>query len=507
MTILIKSLRTTRIKCIKGMKKKLLLSTSMTVFAIILSCVVFSACSKDSDPVLYTNTTSVTIEADGTVNTGNVTVTAEHTDYTVTVTSGNSWLRANKNGTAISISADQNTDATSRKGTIQVTSTTNSTLNATIEVTQNGAEPSITVNGTTSSDGTEFPGMFDSGKSGIDYRQTFTVKSNVEWRLSNKPDWLNVSQTSGKGEVELSIYPTSENMSSSSRTASLTLQATSASASATINISQTGYYKVVYVRPENTVALYDRICWEYTATSNVNKFQYIILSEREYNRMTDRELLAELQKTEELKYADDYLSFSAYDSHNNRITYSSTYYIVTVAYDENDNVGEMQKVKVTTPAYLDATNDAWVNFDNATYGSAGFKFETIKEGYCNTYHLIYGLADQVYNHALYAFEINYYLKYKKKHWFADALNMEIVTDYPNNHTFTYTTSNFSRLPVIVAYGWGVFKDGTLSSDLVGMQYDTSSSSAKQMRASRNINTSERGIVKRSDILKAASKKR
>ena len=57
--------------------------------------------------------------------------------------------------------------------------------------------------------------------------------------------------------------------------------------------------------------------------------------------------------------------------------------------------------------------------------------------------------------------------------------MEIVTDYPNNHTFTYSTTLLSYIPICFAYGWGVFKDGKLSSDLVGFQWDTSKENARR----------------------------
>ena len=140
----------------------------------------------------------------------------------------------------------------------------------------------------------------------------------------------------------------------------------------------------------------------------------------------------------------------------------------------------MKKTKIKTPAYLNADNDAWVNFDNVQANmSQGFWFDAIKEGYCNTYHLIYGIGIETYNSVVYAFEINYYLKNKKKHWLAENWEMEIVTDYPNNHTFTYSTNLLSYIPICFAYGWGVFKDGKLSSDLVGFQWDTSKEEARQ----------------------------
>lgn len=329
----------------------------------------------------------------------------------------------------------------------------------------------LTVNGTNFAEHT-FPGTFANGKSGIDYKQIFKIKSDVQWSLNGKVDWLNVSATSGKGEVDLTIYPSNENNTESERKATLLLSGDKVSIS--IDIIQGAGKPICYVTPVNEVALYDRICWEYEATANVNNFQWLLLSEYQYNRLTEKEKLEMIHNGEMLKHSDEYISFVAYDSHDEKIKENSIYYVVTLAYDGEGNAGELKSTKIETPAYKNADNDAWVSFSNIQANSIGFSFDTHKEGYCNTYHLIYGslLSDCTYNAAIYAFEINYYLKYNKKHWFSENWELEIVTEYPNNHTFTYS-SYLSYYPLCVAYGWGVFKSGQLSSDLMGFQWDTS----------------------------------
>lgn len=364
--------------------------------------------------------------------------------------------------------------------------------------------PSILVNGLTESS-LSFEGSFD-GKSGIDFKQTVTVSSNVVWTLSGVPDWLSVSPTNGNGTITMTIYPKSQNETSSSRNASLILSGDGVSA--TINIIQGNGLSLCSVEPTNIVTLYDRISWDFKATGNVNKFQYMILSEREYNRMTDREKINALSEEEGLKFVDDYVAMVGYDKYGNTILPNSSYYIVTLAFDVDDKAGELRNVKVTTPVYLNGDDDAWVSFDNvyANY-SSGFWFDATKEGYCNTYHLIYGIlpSDYYYNSGIYAFEINYYIKNKKKHWFAENWGLEIVTDYPNNHTFTYTTTLLPYYPRCVAYAWGVFSSGKLSSDLMGFQWDLSSSSVKQAtRAGEEENNNQ--LISRS-VEQARAKKK
>lgn len=349
------------------------------------------------------------------------------------------------------------------------------------------APPSILVNGLTENS-LSFEGSFGNGKSGIDFKQTITISSNVAWTLSGVPDWLFASPTNGNGTITMTIYPKDQNESASSRNATLILSGNGVSA--IINIVQGNGLSLCYVEPTNIVTLHNCMAWDYKKTDDVNKFHCIILLESEYNRMTDKEMIIELNKTDELKFIDNYVTTVGMDSHNNKISPNSTYYIVTLAYDSKDNIGELRKTKVSTPALLNDDKDAWVGFENILYHSSiGFWFDAKKEGYCNTYHLIYGILPprDVRNPAMYAFEINYYIKNMKKHWFAENWEMEIVTDYPNNHTFTYNTIYLPILPTCIAYGWGIFKDGKLSSSIVGFQYDISNNNV-----SRITSNSDRG---------------
>lgn len=446
----------------------------MTLF-IVLGVSIIS-CSKDNhdQPTISVNG-NVSVEANGNVS-GDIVVTTENTDWTVDVSNGKEWLTAYKNGNKVTLAAKENPSTEDRIGTLIISATADSKLSYTVNVTQKGSTSSITVNGSETTDIT-FIGFFDN-RSGIDFKQTVKIVSNVSWSISGKPEWLSISPSNGNGNIEMVIYPNSENETASSRTASIILNG--AGKSATINVTQEAGKPVCYVEIQNEVILYDRMCWEYKATSNVNTFQWMLISETEYNRMTDKELIEEISEREKQKFIDEYLNFVAYDYNSYPISPNSTYYLITLASDNFGKLGELRKTKLATPGYKNATEDAWVNFENIYSNiSSGFWFDTIKEGYCNTYHIIYGIipAEYTYNSAVYAFEINYYLKHKKKHWYAENWDMEIITDYPNNHTFKYSTPYLSIFPNCFAYAWGAFKDGSLSSDLMGFQWDTSKEEA------------------------------
>ena len=450
---------------------------------------------------------------------------SEGGSQTITVTSNSGWNASSNQGwltvspssgnaptsdsgtTSVTLSASDNSTTSDRTCSVTFT-TTDGKASAQVSITQKKPTPFILVNGTETGSH-EFPGGFDNGKSGIDYKVVFKIKSNVQWTLSGKVDWLNISPTSGNGDVDLTIYPTSENTSDKDRRADLTLSGTGISIPITI-IQHSKWNTDCYVIPANEVALYDRFCWEYTASANANNFQYLLLSEREYNRLTDNELREEVMQEEVLKYDDGWLSMTGYDSNDNRIASNSTYYFVSLATDKDGNYGALKKIKLKTPAYLDADQDAYVSFANFDNTSYSFQFDAQKEGYCNTYHIIYGVYADYLNTAVFAFEINYYLKNKQKHWLAknEYYEWEIITDYPNNHTFSYTSYLMSYFPVCFGYGWGVFKDGSLSSDLLGFQKDTSSSSAPQMKARRMTDDSPKNvIIKKSEVLKRAKSMR
>ena len=61
--------------------------------------------------------------------------------------------------------------------------------------TEDGKTPYIKVNGVESTS-LQFEGNFN-GKSGVDYKQSVTVTSNVTWKATDVPSWLSVSPTNG----------------------------------------------------------------------------------------------------------------------------------------------------------------------------------------------------------------------------------------------------------------------------------------------------------------------
>lgn len=494
------------------MRKKDSLRSLVAILMVATLSVGLSSCKDDDPPVpeLSVSTLDISFNADG--GSKSVIVTAKETDWSIEVTQGDEWLTANKNVGQASLKASKNEGTQKRTGSVRITATADGQLSYTVNVTQEGSAGLILIDGTYSSANRTFEGSF-SGNSGIAFKQSLQIVSNVQWNAQvnyetvGQTNWLSISPNTGKGTVTMDIYPTSENETSAERKATITLSGEGISN--TIAVVQKAGKPVCYVEPANTVALYDRIAWEYKATGNVNKFQWILLEENEFKRLTDRELTVELSKKDELKLQDDYLSVVGYDSRQNDIYPNTTYYMVTIAYDANDNSGELRKTKIKTPQYMGENDDAWVTFNNLSYipNWGGFGFDTIKKGYCDKYHLIYGLYTEEVNPAVFAFEINYYLKNRKKHWLAEGWGWEILTSYPNNDSFTYYSSSLpsdirpyvSLIPWCFGYGWGIFQNGVISSDIVGFQADLTDYNSSRMKVRRNKESKLENILIRKSI--------
>lgn len=437
---------------------------------VLFSAFSFTSCGgDDDDPVIVVEPSTLR------VSTPKLEFTALGGESSFTVTSNTSWtvngakswcyvsITQGKGNKEIIVEVDKNTTKDER--TCRLTISTNDGLSQTVNVTQDGAGAVLTVSPAD---------ITFSGESGA--KDEISITANGHWTITNIPDWINIP-SSGDGDTKCKIETLSANDTDEDRTA--VLRVSTDGKSATLKVTQKPLRVKCYIMPTNLVALYDEICFDLKATGNINTFKYLIHSERDINRLTDKEIEAELADVEPDKFADDYIIFP--DSYYSEGSYyylqsNTTYYICTIAYDVNGKPGALKKTPIKTLKYLDYDNDAFVSFSDEAYGTGGFQFTCTKEGYCNSYHLIYGNLPAAYTNyprVLYAFEINYYLTKRQKHWFASNWDMKIETDYPNNHTFTYATSTLSQNPLLVAMAWGVFKDGSVSSDMTGFRYDIS----------------------------------
>lgn len=371
----------------------------------------------------------------------------------------------------ITVEVEKNTTKDER--TCNLTVTTNDGMTQRVKITQAPAETSLTVS----------PAEITlNGEKGV--KDEVTITSNGHWTISGIPEWLNIP-SSGDGETKCKLETLFANETDEPLTADLKI--TADGKTVTLKVIQKALRVKCYIEPKNLVALWDEIGFELQPTGDVDEYKYIIhlAEDIDKKRLTDKNIEDELSQLKSQKLADYnpiffpdwYLSTNGYvyDMDDN-----TQYYICTVAYDSKGNPGVLTKTPIRTLKYVDRDNDAYVTVEGGFYDKY-MAFDCTKEAYCDSYHLIYGNLPRgaSYNNALFAFEINYYLKNKKKHWFAEQYNLKLETYYPNNHTFIhYYNKSLAEWPVLVIMPWGVYKDGSVSSDLLGIVQDTSEGNAK-----------------------------
>ena len=141
---------------------------------------------KEAEPELTANSSSMTFVAGGAQKTFSF-----NTNKNWTISSDQSWLKlsqtsgeASKEDISITATCAENTAYTSRTAKITISA---GGLTQTIEVTQEAAKKVVSLAVSTSS-------MSFSGKGGT---SSFTITCNDNWTITDIPDWLTLSQTSG----------------------------------------------------------------------------------------------------------------------------------------------------------------------------------------------------------------------------------------------------------------------------------------------------------------------
>jgi hypothetical protein len=211
--------------------------------------------NSDSDgPTLNVQPSAVTLEADGTGQSVNV---SSNTSWTVR--SDDSWLSCSPSGGSgganITISASVNTGEV-RYSKITLTDRTGRAT-AEVRVTQKAgkAETSLQVNKTA---------LSFQATSGND---SFTITSNTSWTVSSDQSWCKVSSTSGSNNGTITVN-VDENTSTSARSATITVRA--GDKSATVTVSQAAANIVLTVSPTELSFAQNGGSENVSITSNTN---------------------------------------------------------------------------------------------------------------------------------------------------------------------------------------------------------------------------------------------
>lgn len=249
--------------------------------------------------------------------------------------------------------------------------------------------PSLKVNGVTSTSLT-YEGAFK-GKSGIDFKQSVNITSNVSWSVSGVPSWLSVSPTNGSGDLQLTIYPQNENLSSEARNATITVSGDGVSA--TIEVSQGAIYSKAKTTPTNILVMCYGVAMDFSCNQDVAYYDYAIMRNTEIVKYSDTELAEYLKSSSisDRKTPDDDWIVST-TSLSTTDTKGIDYTIVTVSYNKNGEQGEVVKVPFTTKPVSNAP-EVWANHLSAA------------EDNSNNYYLIWDMEGNTYINKYYTWTV------------------------------------------------------------------------------------------------------
>lgn len=248
-------------------------------------------------------------------------------------------------------------------------------------------QPTITVNGGQSTS-LNFEGNFN-GKTGVDFKQTVTVVSTVQWTMSKDADWIFVSPSNGNGTTVMNIYPTSANMSPTARHATITLSGSGVSA--TIEVTEAaGIDANLDVSPNNIITLSDGFAFDYNYGSNVKYYYVRAYLPTSLERKTDDEIIAEMSSDSSNRDtpSDGYVtSWKNLDPLTN-------YIVCTVGYNQEGKHGALKKTSITTKK---GTNQALASIGDVQYNDNYWYWTTSVNGFVSKYYMWFITNSNLYS--------------------------------------------------------------------------------------------------------------
>lgn len=421
--------------------------------------------------------------ADGiiTVSVSSVEFDPEGGSQTIQVTSnsgwnvsGNqSWLTVNPSfgnvttsgseAKTVTLSVGENTTKDARSCTLTFTTSDNKG-SASVTVTQKKPTPFILVNGLDSTS------LSFSSSSGVNYKQTVKVTSNVSWSINEKnvPEWLHVSPTNGNGEISIDIYPKTDNdADDKARTAQLVL--ISGDTRATIDVSQeTDLDPDAYANPTNIITLYNGIAFDYDFGKTVSYYYRGYMEKSAVASMTDAEIITVLEE-----------NFRRYTQSDNEVAVFSgldegvKYMVYTVGYNKNGKRGKLIKNEIATKTLQSNEPMAWIS--DPTYDASYWYWTVEKSATCYSYYMIstqdldFAIAEDVYQ----AWMIDYYIR---KGWTSEYVN--------GGDWYSQRTGN-----IIAVMTWGLDKKENFANKIYWNGGMVSDSAPKKMqRKVANVRT-------------------
>lgn len=461
--------------------------TKLMSFLLMAVLMMAMSCKKEDEPPSSLSVSPTSIAS-----------SAMKSNYNIDVTSNTSWIitdvpswievfpASGKSNGSIQVTVNENTSTEERSAYI-VIATEDGNIKENVKVNQAAKEVILSVDVTSIS-----------LSSAANSSQAINITCNGVWSIGGVPDWLQISSLSGNGNSSTVVTTRSANESATIRSATIVISSDGQTQS--ITVQQEAALSSCAAIPSNVTSLYYAVVFSLQPSSEVALTKMLLLSDYDFKHKTEAEIISDVEKESSQIPEDETIYTRGVDE-------QKKYHILTISYDKKGNRGELIDVEFESPKYLSATDDAWCAFEDATYNNSLFWFTVKKKGRCASYDLIYGanIAPSYLRGPLMAYEINYFIKNGRKNWLAEGWELQIETNYPNDNTFSCAYSNLYQYGGLIATTWGVFNDGTRSSDINTISVDTYAEEAQSFNGNKKSISSVEWIRNQKGWIKFSSK--
>jgi len=218
------------------------------------------------------------------------------------------------------------------------------------------------------------------------------IKCSGEWIITQSPEWINLSSTSGKGNTTLTITTLSENATATNRTGSIEIISNELSAS--ISVTQ-----VAALKSGCEVTITDEVILNTSATFRLSfgpnaSYFYAGYFPSSSAGWSDAKLVEELEASHNAENAKDGVDMTAPE-----LDEKESYIQCFVAYDAQGNRGEVLRRNFTTPSSANAPQ-AYIS--EVKYSSELWMWNTTISATANEYYMAVYTGDIAAAFALYS---------------------------------------------------------------------------------------------------------
>lgn len=206
----------------------------------------------------------------------------------------------------------------------------------------------------------------------------FSIEYAGNWEITNKPDWLNLSSSNGKGNTKITVTAISANNSASPR--ECILQVTGGALSTHVTVSQLpGLATGCEVEFYDSVILYNSYAMK-VAFGRKAAYYYVGCFDESYANYTDERILEALMKDKEplTVDGDDIVLGSGYPGEK--------CIQCVVVLDKDRNRGELYRKEVVLP--VPANNPPQVFISDIRYTDTLWKWDTTLGATAQEYYMV-----------------------------------------------------------------------------------------------------------------------